>query len=121
VNYVNTTNDDLAKVSIHFFDSSFDPYIYYGHSLSELLTLIPLKNYRGLGTMTGDAINRTIDLIQAANYSSGIPKIMVLMTDGGAMDSITGATQKAREAGITIITVGIGILVNDSQLIEIAG
>ena len=34
-------------------------------------------------------MNHTIDIIEAANFSSGLPKVMVLMTDGGAMDSIT--------------------------------
>lgn len=116
-NYVSTTNDDLSKLSINFFDSTFDKYIDYGHNISELLDLIPKKSYRGLGTMTGDAMNHTIDIIEAASFSSGLPKVMVLMTDGGAMDSISEAIGRARSAGITIIAVGIGILVNDTQLL----
>lgn len=63
VDYVNTTNDDLSKLSINFYDSTYDPYIQYGKTLTDFLTLIPSKNYRGLGTMTGDAMNKTIDLI----------------------------------------------------------
>lgn len=86
--YVNDTNDDLSIMSIHFFDSSYDQYITYGHNKSYFMTQIPLKSYRALGTLTGSAINLTIDRILAANFKKGLPKILVIMTDGASYDSV---------------------------------
>lgn len=118
--YVNDTNDDLTKMSIHFFDSTFEQYITFGHDKAYFMSQIPLKPYRALGTKTGLAINATIDRILAANFKNGLPKVMVVMTDGGSYDSVLEAAQRARANGIIPISVGIGVNVNDSQLIEIA-
>ncbi len=115
--YVNTTNDDLTKMSIHFFDSTFEQYITFGHDKPYFMTQIPLKPYRGLGTKTGIAMNATVDRILAANFKNGLPKIMVVMTDGGSYDSVVEAAQRARDNGIIPISVGIGVSVNDSQLL----
>jgi uncharacterized protein YegL len=119
--YVNNTNDDLTKASIHFFDDAFDPYIYYNNNLAYFQTKIPIKPYRHGGTYTGLSMNKTIDLIVAANFPNGLPKIMVIMTDGGSYDSVVEAANKAAANGIFIIAVGIGANVNDAQLLQIAG
>lgn len=118
--YINNTNDDLTKASIHFFDSTFDPYIYYGNNLSYFQTKIPVKPYRSGGTYTGIAINKTVDEILAANFQNGLPKLMAVLTDGGSYDSVIEAANRARNYGITIIAVGIGANVNDTQLLQIA-
>lgn len=86
--YVNDTNDDLSIMSIHFYDQTYDEYITYGHNKSYLMTKIPIKPYRAKGTFTGSAINQTIDRILAANFKKGLPKIMVIMTDGASYDSV---------------------------------
>lgn len=52
------------------------------------MTQIPIKPYRARGTLTGIAINQTIDRILAANFKKGLPKIMVVMTDGASYDSV---------------------------------
>lgn len=44
-------------MSVHFYDSSFDPYLYYGNTKAQLLAGVASKNYRAGGTLTGDAIN----------------------------------------------------------------
>jgi hypothetical protein len=55
-------------MSIHFYDDSFDPYMDYGHTRAELLAAANSKTYRSSGTLTGLAINATIDKIMAANF-----------------------------------------------------
>lgn len=44
-------------MSVNFFDNTYDPYIQYGHTKQQLITAVQSKTYRGLGTMTGSAIN----------------------------------------------------------------
>jgi uncharacterized protein with von Willebrand factor type A (vWA) domain len=86
--YVNQTYDDLSLMSIHFFDSSFEPWVYYGNNRANILNMIQSKVYRGAGTATGNAINASVSLIKAANYPNGVPKILVILTDGGSYDSV---------------------------------
>ena len=58
--YINTTNDDLSMVSIHFYSNTFEHYLGYGNDYNTFLTQIRNKPYNGGGTLTGNAINATI-------------------------------------------------------------
>lgn len=119
--YVNQTYDDLSIMSIHFFDSSFDPYIYYGNNRANMLNMIQAKSYRGGGTATGNAINASVALIKQKQFPNGVPKILVILTDGGSYDSVIEAANNARANGIVLFCVGIGSNVNTNQLMQIAG
>jgi hypothetical protein len=119
--YVNQTYDDLSIMSIHFFDSSFDPYISYGNNRATMLSMIQSKSYRGAGTATGLAINSSVQLIKNAQYPNGVPKLLVILTDGGSYDSVIEAANNARANGITLFCVGIGSNINSAQLLQIAG
>lgn len=119
--YVNQTYDDLSIMSIHFFDSTFDPYIYYGNNRATILNMIQSKAYRGAGTATGNAINSSVALIKNKNFPNGVPKVLVILTDGGSYDSVIEAANNARKNGIMLFCVGIGSNVNTAQLIQIAG
>lgn len=50
--------------------------------------MIASKIYGSGSTLTGQAINATIDKIIAGNFKKGLPKIMVVMTDGVSYDSV---------------------------------
>lgn len=108
-------------MSIHFYDSSFDPWIAYGNNRATILNKIASKAYRGGGTATGLAINSSVSLIKAANYPNGVPKILVILTDGVSYDSVIEAANNARANGIVLFCVGIGANVNTAQLVQIAG
>ena len=71
-------------------------------------------------TYTGLAINDTVNKIVSANFKSGLNKILIVMTDGKSWDQVLEASNDARSKGITMIAVGIGPGVNDTQLLEIA-
>lgn len=103
--------------SIHFYDSAFEPYLDYGKTKEQLLAGIKAKSYRAGGTLTGIAINETVAKILSGNFDSGLNKIMILMTDGKSFDQVLGASDYARSKGITMIAVGIGSGVNDTQLL----
>lgn len=49
--------DDPKLMSIHFYDSTFEPYLGYGNTKAQLLSGISSKFYRSNATKTGDAIN----------------------------------------------------------------
>jgi matrilin len=108
-------------MSIHFFDSTFDPYIYYGNNRANMLNMIQSKAYRGAGTATGSAINASVALIKAKQFPNGVPKILVILTDGGSYDSVIEAANNARANGIVLFCVGIGANVNTAQLLQITG
>lgn len=119
--YVNQTYDDLSLMSIHFYDSTFDPWLYYGNNRATLLSGIQSKPYRSGGTKTGSAINASVAEIKKANYPNGVPKIMVIMTDGVSYDSVKEAADNARANGIILFCIGIGANVDSTQLLQIAG
>lgn len=119
--YVNRTNDDMSIMSVHFFDTNYEPYIGYGHSRAEVLSMIASKPYRSKGTYTGKAINASIVSIASGNYPNGVPKLLVILTDGGSVDNVYYASEYARSQGITLFCVGIGGGINKAQLLQIAG
>jgi len=104
-------------MSIHFFDGSFDPYIDYGNNRATILSMLTSKVYRSGSTYTGISINATIAKINAANYPNGVPKILVILTDGGSSDDVLYASNYARSFGIILFCVGIGSNVNNVQLL----
>lgn len=75
------------------------------------------KTYPGGYTYTGDAINQTVSRINAQNFPNGLPKILVILTDGGSTDSITGSVLNMVSKDIYPIAVGIGSGTNVTQLL----
>jgi matrilin-3 len=71
--------------------------------------------------MTGRAINASIASIASGNYPNGVPKILVILTDGVSYDDVFYAAGYARSQGITLFCVGIGGGINNAQLLQIAG
>jgi uncharacterized protein YegL len=118
--YVNQTNDDPALMSFNFYSTSYQNYLQYGNTKSTILSMLQSKTYPGGDTNTGLAINATTSMINLRNFPNGLPKIMVVLTDGGSSDDVLMASNNARDNGITIIAVGIGLNVNTTQLLQIA-
>lgn len=83
--------------------------------------MVPIKPYRSRGTYTGIAINESVNLINSANFPNGLPKILVVLTDGVSNDPVLAASDWARSNGIALIAVGIGGNINKNQLLQIAG
>ena len=83
--------------------------------------MVQNKGYPGGGTYTGKAINQTVSRINTANYPNGVPKLLVILTDGVSYDNVYYAAEYARSQGITLFCVGIGGGINIPQLLQIAG
>lgn len=118
--YITETLDDPKLTSIHFYNSAFERYLNYGNTKTQLLAGIASKIYRQLGTLTGSAINQTIELINAGNFPKGLNKIMIVMTDGLSYDDVLYASNYARSKNISMIAVGIGAGADQTQLLQIA-
>lgn len=69
------------------------------------------------GTYTGNAIRKAVNKILSANLDKGLKKILVVVTDGKSYDEVLTASNYARANSITLIAVGIGAVVNDTQLL----
>ena len=108
-------------MSIHFYDTTYEPYIGYGNNRATILSMIASKAYRSRGTITGGAINASVASIASGNYPNGVPKILVILTDGVSYDNVYYAAEYARSQGITLFCVGIGGGINNAQLLQIAG
>ena len=97
-------------MSIHFYSNTYQEYINFGNNRADIISMIQNKGYPGGGTLTGMAINQTVSRINAGNYPNGVPKLLVILTDGVSYDNVFYAAEYARSQGITLFCVGIGLL-----------
>ena len=75
-------------------------------------------------TNTALGINATINKIltnPVTAQQQGLPKIIVVLTDGRAHDDVANAAGWARSLGIHVIAVGIGSSIAMEDLLSIAG
>lgn len=118
--YLANTYDDANLTSIHFYDTNFEDYLGFGKTREQLIAGVNSKTFMAGGTYTGNAIRRAVNKILSANLDKGLKKILVVVTDGKSYDEVLTASNYARANSITLIAVGIGAVVNDTQLLEIA-
>ena len=104
-------------MSIHFYDAAIDPYLDYNKTKTQLVTGVRSKTYRAGGTYTGKAIKSAVDKIQASNLGDGVNKILIVITDGQSYDQVVTSANYARDQKITVIAVGVGPGVNDTQML----
>ncbi|XP_068680125.1 von Willebrand factor A domain-containing protein 2-like [Montipora foliosa] len=88
-----------AKV-ISGFDEHYDK-----RSVLAAIESIP---YPGAGTKIGKALDLARTQLYAKSARSGIPNMLIVLTDGLSMDQVTGPAQRLRDSGVTIFVVGIG-------------
>lgn len=80
--------------------------------------------YLGGGTNDADAIRYTGQQVfsQYSGARGNVPRIAVLITDGGSAnpDAAATAADKARQENIGMIAIGVGNRVNNAELSKIA-
>lgn len=107
-------------MSVNFYDAAFDPFVNYNNTKAQLITAIKAKTYRAGGTYTGRALKSAADNILKSNLGDGVNKILIVITDGQSYDQVVTSAKYAVENKITVIAVGVGPGVNDTQMLEIA-
>ncbi|XP_068680124.1 uncharacterized protein [Montipora foliosa] len=84
--------------------SGFDEH-YDKRSVLAAIESIP---YPGAGTKIGKALDLASTQLYGKSVRSGIPNMLIVLTDGQSMDQVTGPAQRLRDSGVTIFAVGIG-------------
>ena len=76
-------------MSLGYFHQTFENSVDFNSSYQTVLEAIQQKVYAPVGrTNTALGINATTQKILAENFSNGLPKIMVVLTDGRAHDDV---------------------------------
>uniref|UniRef100_A0A8C4QSA3 VWFA domain-containing protein n=1 Tax=Eptatretus burgeri TaxID=7764 RepID=A0A8C4QSA3_EPTBU len=88
-------------------------------SQEAVLKAIRKTPYMRGSTRTGAALQYTLGDVFARAPRSGVPRILVLITDGKSQDHVSGPGKHLRNSGIEIFTIGVGKF-NRHQLEEIA-
>ena len=72
-----------------------------------LINAVQMIPYDSGGTRTGEALTRIrTNLFSMAR--EGLPHVLVVLTDGKSLDSVTTPSRLLREMGVQIISVGVG-------------
>ena len=102
----NKTNVALATFSsLGYFRIRFDFTTYFNPA--QLLHAIQNVPYDGGLTYTANALtNVRLQLFPRAR--SGVPHILIVLTDGRAHDHVTSPAKRLRDMGVHIISVGVG-------------
>ena len=70
--------------------------------------------------MTGSALSVAQNGLYKTSSRNGIPKILIVLTDGKSRDNVKDPAQRLRDLGVTIYAVGIGNNFNEDDLKEMA-
>lgn len=90
----------LGKFRVHF---DFTKYL----TGAEVVDAIQNVPYEGGYTYTGDALSRMgTELFPLAR--AGVHRILIVLTDGRAQDSVSEPAEDLRDVGVHIISVGVG-------------
>ncbi|XP_022810428.1 cartilage matrix protein-like, partial [Stylophora pistillata] len=88
---------------------------YATHELVNAVQSIP---YDAGGTYTGAALS-TIRTHLFSMAREGIPKILIILTDGKSEDDVSGPSKSLRDEGVHIVSIGVGNAVY-SELADMA-
>jgi len=115
---------DAVHVALVRYNAAVDIRFDFSDALNSLEVMDAVRNtpYKGSGTKTGQAIEKTFETI--FNEDNGmrpeLPKICVVITDGNSRDDVKTPSSAMRDAGITTYAIGIG-KVNVKEIETIAG
>ena len=114
---------DNVQVGVATFSTGFSQQITLGqnnqrNNLESALSHIPFTG--GAGTNTGRAIGsiRKLSFTVSAGHRANVPKLVVLVTSGQSTDRevMFREVQRARDAGITILAIGVGTEIDDVEM-----
>ena len=94
-------------------------------NVGQLKAAIKGLSYPSRGTNTGAAIdyvrqNSFTTGFGARGLSEGVARVLIVATDGRSGDDVIAPSNRARNDGISLFSVGIGSGINDMQLEDIA-
>ena len=122
----NLRGDDGTRFGLSTFSSDYQPHFYLSNYTNQTsyMSAIDRVSYRGHGTKLGYALQRIISdqFTEARGLRpevDGLPRILIVLTDGKATDSVSIPAQNVRDENIVIYAIGIASY-NIDQLKNIA-
>ena len=122
----NLSGDDGTRFGLSTFSDDYQPHFYLLNYTNQAsyLSAIDRVSYRGGGTNLGDALQRIItdQFTEARGLRpevDGLPRILIVLTDGQSHDSVSIPAQNVRDENIVIYAIGIASY-NLDQLKNIA-
>ncbi|XP_048580138.1 uncharacterized protein LOC5520382 [Nematostella vectensis] len=115
-------SENDISVAVLVFSNTFKVEIRFGDysSLSRVSSAIDSLTYLNGSTYTGAALDKAktelFDMAPRRNVSN----CLVLLTDGQSQDLVFTAAKRLRDAGVTIVSVGVGCCYSKSELEDIA-
>ena len=116
--------DDMVRVGVITYSSDVHVSVSVNdnnekHSLKNSVDRI---NYIGGTTNTGPAIARMTNIMNTSSSRNLIQQLGIVITDGGSDDynEVVSAVNEAKSKGIRMISVGVGVGVNETELQTIA-
>ncbi|GFO24025.1 LOW QUALITY PROTEIN: collagen alpha-5(vi) chain [Plakobranchus ocellatus] len=115
-----------VQVGVDTYSTGFDHEftLKQNNNKASLQSSVTSITYTGGGTNTGDAIRkmRQGSFTANAGHRANVPKIAIVVTDGQSNNKAltSSEAQKARDAGITMLAIGVGSGVDDAELNSIA-
>jgi len=85
-----------------------------------MMTAIDKAPYLKGGTLTGKALNFVKVELFDKTGRPGVPKVLIVMTDGKSTDDVIKPAKMLSDANITVFAIGIGRNYDMQQLQQIA-
>lgn len=128
IDFFNISRDDTQVALVRFATkvNFLFPFTFY-RSRSSLRNAVSRVDYTGGYTATGPALDIAHNYVFSRYYgarpsSDGVPRVLVLMTDGksnvGVSPEIPAAALKA--SGVSIFVIGVGSNLDEGELRDIA-
>ena len=110
----NLSGKDGTKFGLSTFSSRYNAHFYLSHYTNQAsyLSAIDRVLYRGGSTYLGYALQRilTDQFIEARGLRpevDGIPRILIVLTDGISSDSVSTPAQNVRDENIVVYAIGV--------------
>ncbi|EDO47555.1 predicted protein, partial [Nematostella vectensis] len=86
------------------------------YDAASITAAVNATNYPGMGTYAGKGLTLAKDDLYSAPVRSGVPRILIVMTDGISSDDVAGPAKALRDMGVEIFALGIGKNYDQGQL-----
>ena len=121
VSLINTFSLNTTRVGFIVYSTAVTKVFPLENALSQqqMTAAINAFRYEGGGTNTNEAIRQSVRDMEAATGRPGIPRALIVLTDGQSGSGV-GNIELARQANISTFGVGIGSGINEGELLLIA-
>ena len=113
---------DATQVALVLYNSEPDVVFEFKYKFDDIEKKIREMHYPDGGTNTGKALDKVRNYVfkKLKKDREGLPKVVVVVTDGRSQDNVSVPAQQLRDDGATIISLGVGCCFDEDELNEMA-